>query len=123
MIMCMIRYMDLLDGKASIDDIQQTLGGSSWHMRMSIISEVCPLVLMQELAMKVNKMERSCHPSVFLNVYFISEPTWQGTAFERSFGVGCLRQIRGRITTSLAKCITVALPHGLLKAMSLGNGY
>lgn len=114
---------DLLDGKASIDEIRQTLGGSSWHTRMRFISEVCPLVLMQELAMKVNKMERSYHPSVFLNIYFISEPTWQVTAFKRSFGVGCLRQIHGRITTSLAKCITVALPRGSLKAMSLGNGY
>jgi hypothetical protein len=37
-------------------------------------------------------------------------------------GVGYLRQIRGQITTSLAKRITAALPRGLLKVMSSGNG-
>jgi hypothetical protein len=38
------------------------------------------------------------------------------------FDVGCPRQILGRTTTSPAKLITVALPHGLHKAMCLSNG-
>jgi hypothetical protein len=37
-------------------------------------------------------------------------------------GVGYLRQIRGQITTSLARRITAALPRGILKVMPSGNG-
>jgi hypothetical protein len=73
MFICIMRCMNLVDGKASADDIRQTLGESRCHARMSIISNVCPLVVMQKLAMKVNKMERSYHPptgaSVFLDIY------------------------------------------------------
>jgi hypothetical protein len=38
------------------------------------------------------------------------------------FDVGCPRQILGRTITSLAKHITVALPHGLHKVMCSSNG-
>jgi len=37
-------------------------------------------------------------------------------------GVGCLRRIHGRTTTSLATRITVALPSGLLEVTLSGNG-
>jgi len=58
--------------------------------------------------------------SVFLDIS--AEATWQATGYKKMFGVGCLRQTHGPITTSLATRITVAPPSGLLKATFSGNG-
>ena len=122
MIVCMVRYKNLVDGKASTEDIRQTLGRSRWPAQMSINFNICLPVLMQELVMKVNKMERSYHRLALILCFHLSGPTWQVISYKRRFSAGCLLQIHGQITISLVKRITMALPNGLLKAMSSGNG-
>jgi hypothetical protein len=46
----------------------------------------------------------------------------QQTIPKRNFNVGCLRQIRGQITTLLAKPITMILPLGLREETHSRNG-
>jgi len=56
---CVVLNTNLVDGKASTDDIRQILGASSSHVRMSIVLNLCPIVVMQELVMKMNMVECS----------------------------------------------------------------
>jgi hypothetical protein len=79
---------------------------------------------MQELTMKVHKMERSYSFSDVRSSVCITEAvaTWQAMGYKIMFDVGYLHQIRGRTTTLLTKRITVAPPHGSFKVMSLESG-
>jgi hypothetical protein len=47
---------------------------------------------------------------------------WQVTSSAKTFRDGSLHLIRGKITTSPARCGTMVLPRGLYKAMSFQNG-
>ena len=61
-------------------------------------------------------------PPIYVFLDISTETAWQATGYKKTFGVGCLRRIHGRITTSPAARITVALPNGLLKVTFSANG-
>ncbi len=61
----MVQDKNLADGKASTDDIRQTLGVSDWPAWPIVIFDR-PLVSIQELAVKVNKIERPYKPDTII---------------------------------------------------------
>ena len=77
---------------------------------------------MQEIAMKVNKIERSYITDIALLFVMYNLKPSQVTDYEARFKLGCLRQTRGQTTILLAKPTTLALPRGLSKAIRSQNG-
>ena len=56
---CVVRDLNLVDGKASTDDIRQTLGMFWLTCIIKYPLLTGPLVLMQRMAFQVNRLERS----------------------------------------------------------------
>lgn len=76
---------------------------------------------MQELAVRINKMERSYTlllPPLGSEADFIA----QVTSYNGDFDAGCLPQIHPQTITLLAKPIIEARPLGLLKAKPFKSG-
>ena len=79
------------------------------------------LVVMQELAVRINKMERSYYTSLH-PLGSEAHSILQETSYNGDSDVGCLLQIHPQTITSLARPIMEEQPLGLLKAKHFKSG-